>query len=537
MGRHIVETLISLISDSMLVLSTSGTIRAANAAALKLLGYSEEELLRQPVTVIFSSDVDPDLHGRQIGALLKHGRGEEFSTTCRTKSGTKLQVTLSIAVIYSALGMEKGVACLIREQREERSLVADLRLSGDFFKTVINSLPDAVMILDPHDFTIMAANSVFLQEMGLDERAVLGRPCYAVSHGSSNLGTPPGGGCPMLETLSVEKFSAAEQVFFEGGKVSRIVEISTTPIFDGKGELTYILHLSRDITARRLYEDDIREMARRLEHFNAELQQANDDLKSFASIVSHDMRSPLLSIRGFAGEVRRAVQELEGLVSGLLAGTGSTERDRAEELFHGEIDEALDFIGSSVNRLDSMIAAVLQLSRVGYRSFIPEPVDTALLLQTILNSLGHQLEQKQVSVTTASLPAVIVDRVAMEQIFGNLIDNALKYLEPGRPGELAVTADQSPDLVTFHVQDNGRGIAAKDIDKVFQLFRRVGRQDVAGEGMGLAYVKTLVRRLGGAIWCESIEGVGTTFNFTLPLQPLREEEAQPVSRAEVADAG
>jgi len=101
---------------------------------------------------------------------------------------------------------------------------------------------------------------------------------------------------------------------------------------------------------------------------------------------------------------------------------------------------------------------------------------------------------------------------------GNLLANAVAYLEPGRPGAVGVTAERRPDVTVFHVRDNGRGIAAEDIPKVFEPFRRVGRQDVPGEGMGLAYVQMLVRRHGGDIRCHSTLGVGTTLTFTIAYQ-------------------
>jgi signal transduction histidine kinase len=125
-----------------------------------------------------------------------------------------------------------------------------------------------------------------------------------------------------------------------------------------------------------------------------------------------------------------------------------------------------------------------------------------------------------------SLPEVVADRASMEQILGNLLENAVKYLDSGRPGEIEVTAERDHGETTFRIRDNGRGIAEEDMDKVFAPFRRAGRQDVPGEGMGLPYVQTLVRRHGGRIWCESELGVGTTFTFTLPVKQPRGENGQ-----------
>jgi signal transduction histidine kinase len=113
------------------------------------------------------------------------------------------------------------------------------------------------------------------------------------------------------------------------------------------------------------------------------------------------------------------------------------------------------------------------------------------------------------------LPKVVADRTSMEQVMANLLDNAVKYLDLDRPGQIEITAERSHNETTFRIRDSGRGIAKEDMDKVFAPFRRIGRQDVPGEGMGLPYVQALVRRHGGRIWCVSEPGVGTTFSFTI----------------------
>ena len=115
-----------------------------------------------------------------------------------------------------------------------------------------------------------------------------------------------------------------------------------------------------------------------------------------------------------------------------------------------------------------------------------------------------------------SLPALIGDRLSVDQIFANLLDNALKYLDPARPGRIVVRGKAAHNFIRFDVEDNGRGIDAADLQRIFELFRRAGPQDRPGEGIGLAHIRALVRRSGGRIGCQSEPGKGTTFSVWLP---------------------
>jgi signal transduction histidine kinase len=176
----------------------------------------------------------------------------------------------------------------------------------------------------------------------------------------------------------------------------------------------------------------------------------------------------------------------------------------------------LGFIENAVTRMDHLTAALLRLARVGRRELHMEELDAGALVQETLHVLAHQIQTRNIAVETGPLPHITGDRSAMEQIFGNLLDNAVKYLDPERPGRIEVSAEETAEATVFRVRDNGRGIAEHDMDKVFAPFRRAGVQDVPGEGMGLAFVKALLHRLGGRIGCQSEPGVGTTFSFTLP---------------------
>ena len=254
----------------------------------------------------------------------------------------------------------------------------------------------------------------------------------------------------------------------------------------------------------------------RVKERTTELETANEELKTFAYTVSHDLRAPLVNIKGFSGELHVTLEDIRLAIEPLLPQLDEQQQQIINIAFQQEIPEAVHFIDSSVNRMDSLVNAILKLSRLGRKELDFEPIEMEPLVQNVLKSLAHQIEQRQVKIRLDTLPTIVADRMAMEQIMGNILNNAIIYLDTNRPGKIEINSRRYPNETRFQVCDNGRGIAKDDSHKIFELFRRAGKQDVPGEGMGLAYVRTLIRRHGGRIWFESQPDAGTTFFFTIP---------------------
>ena len=253
-------------------------------------------------------------------------------------------------------------------------------------------------------------------------------------------------------------------------------------------------------------------------HRTAALTAANEEIQRFAYIVSHDLRAPLVNIMGFTGELEQA--------TAVLSRHAMTEPAPADlrEAATEDIPEALRFIKSSTEKMDRLINAILKLSREGRRLLVAEPLDMPALLGQLVATMRHQADSKGAQVALGALPDLVADRLAVEQVFGNVVENALKYLKPGRPGEIRVQGRPEGGMVRYEISDNGRGIAARDYERVFELFRRAGDQTVPGEGIGLAHVRALVRRLGGSVECVSELGAGSTFVIRLPAAASYERE-------------
>ncbi len=279
---------------------------------------------------------------------------------------------------------------------------------------------------------------------------------------------------------------------------------------------------ARDAAEARLRDNNLN-LEATVDERTADLREANNEIQRFAYIVSHDLRSPLVNIMGFTSELEQLRNDIFRRIAA-LASPAPVAADNAELVLEGDdrqlsqdFSEALEFIKSSIAKMDRLITAILNLTREGRREFEPVPIDTRELIEAIVTTMAHQASEAKAEIRIAPLPNVVSDRLALEQIFSNLIDNALKYLRPGVPGEITVRGRTKLGFAIFEVSDNGRGIDSKDHQRIFDLFRRAGTQDKPGQGIGLAHVRALVRRLGGTMSVSSELHNGSTFTITLPL--------------------
>ena len=268
-------------------------------------------------------------------------------------------------------------------------------------------------------------------------------------------------------------------------------------------------------------------LERLVEYRTSDLTEANEEIQRFAYIVSHDLRSPLVNIMGFTSELEALRQDIFGEIEKLRAevatlsgkDTGpaqaATEDDASSQIGR-DFDEAIGFIKTSIANMDRLINAVLRLSREGRRQFHPEQVEMNGLMTGIIETVSHRAAELEAVINVEALPPVETDVLAAQQIFGNLIDNALKYRRDDEKLQIDIRGRLTGTHAIYEVQDNGRGIDPRDFQRVFELFRRSGKQDRPGEGIGLAHVRALVRRMGGTMGLTSESGKGSTFTVTLP---------------------
>jgi PAS domain S-box-containing protein len=302
------------------------------------------------------------------------------------------------------------------------------------------------------------------------------------------------------------------------------------PVRDEQGQIVRWYGTCTDIHDLKMAQDELREsrehavrteeetrrLASTLAERVAELDAANEEIQRFAYIVSHDLRAPLVNVMGFTSELESAQAEIQRFFHKVQEAAPSLVSPDTCAAIETDLPEALNFIRSSTVKMDKLINAILRLSREGRRVLAPEAISMKQLLEAQRQSVAHQLQDRGAELIIEPLPDLTSDRLAVDQIFGNLIDNAVKYLDSARPGRIVVRGRDLGGHIRYEIEDNGRGIDPKDFERIFDLFRRSGVQDQQGEGIGLAHVRALVRRLGGTISVSSRPGEGSTFTVVLP---------------------
>jgi signal transduction histidine kinase len=260
---------------------------------------------------------------------------------------------------------------------------------------------------------------------------------------------------------------------------------------------------------------EIQDAKGEVERNNAALEKAYRDMREFSYIIAHDLRSPVVSTREFVREARYAFDALMPAVD--PAKVATQERPAVDAAMSIDLPEALDYIDTAAQRMERLIAEILRIARVGQYEVNHKQIDISLLVEKLL--AGVRQAHPKASIATRNLPQeVVTDPFVIEQSLGNLIDNAVKYVSPSRPLEISISGEVKNGELVLEVKDNGRGIAPAEQKVILQPFRRASNaQDIAGNGIGLYYVQSLLARLGGRIEFTSELDVGSRFSVALPV--------------------
>lgn len=266
-------------------------------------------------------------------------------------------------------------------------------------------------------------------------------------------------------------------------------------IRDEFGRAKRVVGAMTDISYRKDYEDSLQQLNRQLAKQAKDLELSNRELEQFAYIASHDLQEPLRMVTSFLTQLERRYNNVLD--------------EKAHQYIHFAVDGA--------KRMRQIILDLLEFSRVGRHTGVPEWIDLNELVQELTTIQRDNIEAKGASIQVDPLPSLYVHRLPITQVFQNLIGNGLKYAKTDVAPQISIKAEKQEDNWLFVVQDNGIGIDKEYYDKIFVIFQRLHTRDqYGGTGIGLSIVKKIIENFRGRIWVESELDQGSTFYFTLP---------------------
>jgi len=265
-----------------------------------------------------------------------------------------------------------------------------------------------------------------------------------------------------------------------------------------------------DITERKRAEARLAELAQ-------SLAEKNKELETMVYIASHDLRSPLVNIQGFTQELKRDCDRIRELMEGLEP--SDSEKRELNTILSRDLPEAMEFIQAGVAKIDTLLNGFLRFSRLGRAALTLRRLDMNATLAGIARTFEFQLKIAGATLQVGPLPDCRGDATQINQVFSNLIDNAIKYRRRDQPGLIQVSGSVENGFCTYAVKDNGIGIAPEHQAKVFEIFHRLDPAASEGEGLGLTIAQKILGRQEGRIWVESKTGAAAFFSFPCP-RPL-----------------
>ena len=502
---------------AIFMLDPTGVVASWNAGAERIKGYTRDEIIGKHFSIFYPEEANArDWPATELKRAARDGRFEDEGWRVR-KDGTLFWANVVITALRDEEGRLIGYGKVSRDLTDRRRAEQELRESEERFRLIVDSTQDYGMFMLNPDGVIASWNPGAQRIKGYTAEEAIGKH-FSIFYTEEAKARE----WPQHELKEAARTGRFED---EGWRLrkdgSRFwANVVITALKGPDGELHGFSKVTRDVSERKTQVERIEALTAELQRRVAELGATNRELvqqtsenESFVYSVSHDLRAPLVNLQGFSQELMLTQQAIDDLLADPRVPPDVREQGRA--LLAGDMTESVGFIRNSVQHLGNIVDGLLRLSRVGRVEYQPSPVDTRALVNDIVASLHTTIAESKATVRIGDLPVVQADRNALGQVFANLIGNALKSFDPGRPGviEVKATAEDPP---VFSVSDNGIGIDPAHRKKIFQVFQHVhpakGR---AGEGMGLAIVRRIIERHNGRIWFTSTPEVGTTFSFSL----------------------
>ncbi len=258
-----------------------------------------------------------------------------------------------------------------------------------------------------------------------------------------------------------------------------------------------------------------------IKHKQDIISNKNKELENYLYITTHDLKTPLVNIQGYSNKLEKSAESIKTILADCQL--NSTDKEYVNKITTEEIPKSLKYILANITKMDALLNGLLQISRTGRITLIIHKVDMNKLFKEIIYAHNYQISQLSAIINIQDLPDCYGDENLLNQVFSNIIGNALKYQDSNRQLIIEISARSHYNRIIYCIKDTGIGIESRHLEKIWNVFFRVdAKSPEAGEGIGLSFVKRIVDKHRGKIWAESTEGIGS--EFFVELQKNRSTE-------------
>jgi PAS domain S-box-containing protein len=507
-SENFYHTIIEDQTDLICRFRPDGTITFVNDAYCRYFGKTCEDLVGQAFTPLIYEEDQVIVH-QGISSLSRNSPLVSHVHRVILHNGEVRWHRWSNRAIFDEDGRLSEIQAVGQDITEQKRMDEELRSAYKQLQDIIDFLPDATFVVDKNrrviswNRAIEVMTGVRTEDIIWKGDYIYGVPFYGFKRPilidlifSEDEGLKAKydyikrRGDTIFGEVFVPSFDGGNGVYLWG---------TASPLFNDEGRIVGAIESIRDVTEWRYAEEELRrahdELEARVAERTRELEAKNAEMERFTYTVSHDLRSPLVTIQGFLGFLKEDV------------------KDRDEE----KIDVDIEMMATAVEKMDYLLRDTLRLSRIGRVANPPEDISFGEIVRDAMDSITEMARSRGVEISAAEgWPAVHVDRLRIAEVLVNLFENSIKYMGDQPDPRIDVGWRKDGGEVVFFVRDNGIGIDPNQQNKVFELFYKADPES-EGAGAGLAIVKRIIEVHGGRVWIESEDGEGCTLCFTLPV--------------------
>ncbi len=476
-------------------------------SVFKLRGLTVEEAMKETMAQSLYKD-DYNFIMNHLQPRISHFENGDDSMKSMTgeyrhphKDGHLVWVEISSTLIKNDQGKVDRIIGISREitrKKSERQLQRDTQ---SLFETVFNFTGIGIALIN-EDGSFVNVNKGFCKMIGYPRGYVMEKSFF-------NFVVPGDIECihEIFDTThhakNFEKQSEIRLINIHGQIIWGLINITGVKSLK-ENRMRWVIQI-QETTERKKAEETIKLL-------NTDLQLKNREMEQLVYVTSHDLRSPLVNIKGFSGELMVSFSQL----TRILAEIAPEEKQNIIQQLFNEINESFDYIYASVKKMDRLLRGLLDFSRLGKQIKAPSMLNMNQIVADVIKINEFQIKNQGISITTHKLPDCWGSEDLINQVFSNLLGNSVKYLEKNRPGKITISGRTDGNYSVYCIEDNGVGINPRFHDKIFELFYRLNPERNEGDGLGLPTVKKIMELSSGKIELDSSEGKGTRFFIYLP---------------------